>query len=439
MGFYEKEYWLGDGWGRSRFERMSGAYYPFVPDLLSDNALLLTPEAARAAATAQARIVALDSSAVHFSQAEPLARLLLRSEAVASSKIEGLTMSAGKLLEYEALDELGVSHRLDSVEAAVLANIDAMQRGIVRADSGEMLTLDDICDINKALLAQGDLAEFGGALRDRQNWIGGNSSNPLAAAYVPPKPEYVPALMDDLIHFINESRLPSVAVAAIAHAQLETIHPFADGNGRTGRTLQHIILRRAGLAQRVVPPVSLVLATDKDRYIAHLTSYRFDEDDATASWVQCTNDWIEYFSHAMIEAVDRAGMFEELMLDVERSWRNKIAARSGSVMDVLLGKLIDNPVISIESARRLTGKTYESARAVVSQLVSAGILTQNARNRKSNLYVAKDVIAAFTRYERSLSVPGGDTAQEKPLRPVPAKIDVEDSRRALKRSRKLRG
>ena len=141
----------------------------------------------------------------------------------------------------------------------------------------------------------------------------------------------------------------------------------------------------------------------------------------------------------MIEAVDRAGMFEELMLDVERSWRNKIAARSGSVMDVLLGKLIDNPVISIESARRLTGKTYESARAVVSQLVSAGILTQNARNRKSNLYVAKDVIAAFTRYERSLSVPGGDTAQEKPLRPVPAKIDVEDSRRALKRSRKLRG
>lgn len=76
---------------------------------------------------------------------------------------------------------------------------------------------------------------------------------------------------------------------------------------------------------------------------------------------------------------------------------------------------------------------------MVSQLVSAGILTQNARNRKSNLYVAKDVIAAFARYERSLSMPGGDTAQEKPLRPVTAKMDVEDSLRALKRSRRLRG
>lgn len=438
MGFYEKEYWLSDGWGRSRSERMSGAYYPFVPDLLSEKELLLTPEAARAVATAQASIAALDTSAVHLTQAEPLARLLLRSEAVASSKIEGLTMSAGKLLEYEALDELGVSHRLDSVEAAVLANIDAMQRGIERADAGSRLTLDDICDINKALLAQSDLAEFGGQLRDRQNWVGGNNANPLTAAYVPPKPEYVPALMDDLVRFINESQLPPVAVAAIAHAQLETIHPYVDGNGRTGRTLQHIILRRANLAQRVVPPVSLVLATDKERYIANLAAYRFDEDKVEASWLQCTNGWIEYFSDAMIEAVERAGLFEELMRDVERAWRSSVAVRSGSVMDVLLGKLIDNPVISIESAQRLTGKTYESARVVIAQLVDAGILTQNARNKKSNLFVANDVIAAFTRYERALSVPGGDTSQEKPARPVPMKMDVKDSLRALKKSRQLR-
>lgn len=438
MGFYEHECWLTDTWGANRSERQSGVYHPFVPDLLCDQEILLHAEAVEAVASAQAGLAVLDAAAVHVRNAEPLARLLLRSEAVASSRIEGLTIGAGKLLEYEALEELGVKHRLDGTEAAVLANIDAMRRGVELVSPERPCTVEDVCSINRMLLEHGDLAEYGGCLRDRQNWIGGNNVNPLGAAYVPPRPEYVPALMDDLVRFINGSKLPPVAVAAIAHAQLETIHPFVDGNGRTGRTLVHMVLRRAGLAKRVVPPVSLILATDKERYIGNLAAYRFDEDDESASRLRCINDWVEYFARSVRESVERADAFEMEMRGLERLWRDRVAVRSGSAADLLLGKLVDNPVVSIESAKRLTGRSYEAVRQAVSQLVQASVLVQNARNRKSNLFVATEVIAVFTSYERALSVPGGDTLREKPVRVVPQKMAIEESVRMLDRARRNR-
>jgi Fic family protein len=95
-----------------------------------------------------------------------------------------------------------------------------------------------------------------GHIRAAQNWIGGSSYNPCSAAFVPPPPELVHDLLDDLCHFCNDDSLPAVAQAAMAHAQFETIHPFVDGNGRTGRALVHFVLRTRGLATRVLPPIS---------------------------------------------------------------------------------------------------------------------------------------------------------------------------------------
>ena len=89
---------------------------------------------------------------------------------------------------------------------------------------------------------------LGGVIREEQNWIGGSSYNPCSATFVPPPAEHVQGLLEDLTVYINGDEHPALVQAAIAHAQFETIHPFADGNGRTGRALIHIILRRRGLA-----------------------------------------------------------------------------------------------------------------------------------------------------------------------------------------------
>jgi len=106
-----------------------------------------------------------------------------------------------------------------------------------------------------------DQPDISGQVRTTQNWIGGNDFNPCQAAFVPPPPEYLAGLLEDLCLFINRDDLPGTVQAGIVHAQFETIHPFADGNGRTGRALIHVVLKRRGLARHLVPPISLALAT----------------------------------------------------------------------------------------------------------------------------------------------------------------------------------
>lgn len=418
MGSYQTARWLSDSW-----EAPSGVYHPYCPDVLAGAPIMLAPEAAAAVARAEADVARLNRDVRYVADTEPLARLILRSEAIASSRIEGLEVPAGRLLEHEALDWLGVSRRLDSTEASVLANIHAMREGVDEIVEGGELTLEAICRLNKGLLANTWLEDRGGVVRSTQNWVGGNDYSPVGSAFVPPPPELVGPCLEDLIRFCNESPFPACAVAALAHAQFETIHPFADGNGRTGRALIHALLRLRGVAPAVMPPVSLVLATDRARYIERLTRYRVDSQAPGAStFEQVANEFMEYFAAAMSLSCARAERFEKVLAAVERDWRETVRPRAGSAADLLLHELVGNPVVSVESAASLIGRSGQAARLAINRLVEAGVLRQNAKNRKSNIYVARDVVDAFTAYERALSVPSGDTSIEKPLRPVPQRL-----------------
>ena len=417
MGVYLNCFWQPDGGGTNKAERMGGSYHPYLPDTLADYELLLSPSCARAVADAQEALAKLELSGSRI-DTEPLARMMLRAEAVSSSRIEGLEMPAGRLLEYEELDRLGVDHRLDSTEAQILGNLHTLVDGLAWAEAASPLTVEEVCELNRVLLAGTRLADRGGVIRAEQNWIGGNRVNPVGAAYVPPTPDAVPDLMEDLVAFANCSELPPIATAAIAHAQLETIHPFADGNGRAGRALVHLILKKGGTTRVTVPPISLLLATDRERYIANLAAFRFEGDDETKRR-EAVNGWVEYFARTTCEACSRASAFEETLLAIREGWRAKVPFREGSAGAQLLDILLGTPVISIKTAQDLTGKSYPAARTAVGELAAAGILRQNAKNRKSGIFVAGDVVEAFNAYERSLATISGDTAAEKPKRPVP--------------------
>jgi Fic family protein len=117
-------------------------------------------------------------------------------------------------------------------------------------------------------------ATHAGVIRDRQNWIGGEASSPANADSIPPPHTEVDGLLTDLAAFCERSALSPVLQAAIAHAQFETIHPFWDGNGRVGRALIHVVLRRRGLVERFLYAVSLVLAPNTDAYVKGLTLCR---------------------------------------------------------------------------------------------------------------------------------------------------------------------
>lgn len=171
-----------------------------------------------------------------------------------------------------------------------------------RATNLDGLQRTDFLDIHRVLLERAPNSQIAGRFRTSQNWIGGNDYNPCGAAFVPPPPEDISRLLDDLCIFTNEDALPPPVQAATAHAQFETIHPFEDGNGRTGRALVQVILRRRGLRPTLVPPISVVLARDKDRYLRGLTVFREDQLPA----------WIELFAAATALAAHYAARAADL-------------------------------------------------------------------------------------------------------------------------------
>jgi Fic family protein len=234
------------------------SYRAFVPDPIANLELSLPSSVAAVVSAAERAIDALNRDPPRLASLEVLARRLLRAESVASSRIEGLLLSQRRLARAEVEE----ADTRDETARSVLGNVAAMEHAVILGSSAKSLRLRDVLEIHRVLMRATTTPQIAGKLREHQNWIGGNAYNPGRADFVPPAPGRVKDLMGDLVAFINREDLPPVVQAAIAHAQFETIHPFADGNGRVGRALIHVVLRRRGLAPRYVPPVSLVLAAD---------------------------------------------------------------------------------------------------------------------------------------------------------------------------------
>ena len=191
MGTYLTRYWTPDGYGMNKVERMGGAYHPYMPDRLVGFESAFSPSCVDAIARATEALVRLDGSRA-LMDTEPVARILLMAEAVSSSRIEGLEMSASKLLEYEELDRLGANHPLDGTEVRMLGNLRALTNILGQVRQGAPVTLDLICEFNRMLLAGTRLEEVVGRLWKERNWIGGDRVNTVGAAYVPPIPDEVP-------------------------------------------------------------------------------------------------------------------------------------------------------------------------------------------------------------------------------------------------------
>lgn len=412
------QHWPGNPNALSRRGRLPCDYEAYVPDPFVGRPIALNGDVAADVADAQAALTQLNAQATTLADTEGLARLLLRAESVASSRIEGLEVGARKLLRTEAARHLG-ERAVDPTAAEVLGNINAMNSAVRAVGPGDPITLDTLLDFHGQLMANSPLAAHAGKLREQQNWIGGSDYNPCSAAFVPPPPELVPDLLDDLCAFCDDDSLPAVAQAAIAHAQFETVHPFADGNGRTGRGLIHLILRRRGLATRVLPPVSLILATWANDYIDGLTATHYQGPPTGEAARAGLNQWIGTFAGACLRAAEDAFSFEAQVEQIESRWRAKVGRiRSGSATDLLLRALPGAPILSASAAAELIGRSFPQANESIGRLVSADILTQVSVGKRNRAFEAKDIINAFTDLERQLASPDGDTRTSEPIRPV---------------------
>ena len=405
--------------GLPRRDRQSCEYEAYVPDPLMGRAIVLDGAVAADVADAEAAITRLNLEARTLVDTEALARLLLRAESVASSKIEGLEIGPRRLLEAEAARALG-QKSADVTASEVLGNIAAMVYAVRSVRGDDELTLEQLLEIHRRLLAGSRLEESGGKIRREQNWTGGSSYNPCSAAFVPPPPELVHDLLADLCRFCNDDSLPAVVQAALAHAQFETIHPFIDGNGRTGRALIHLILRRRGLALRVLPPASLVLATWATDYVAALDGTRYRGQPASPAAHEGLNRWVGLFATACRRAVDDASAFDARARGLEVAWRERLGSvRAGSATDLLLRALPGAPILTVRSAAELISRSLPATNEAMTRLSDAKVLTQVTVGRRNRAFEARELIDAFTDLERQLASPGGDTRTAPPSRRVP--------------------
>jgi Fic family protein len=391
-------------------------YEAYVPDLLEGRAFGISGETAADVSDAERAIERLNRTATTLIDSEAVARLLLRAESVASSRIEGLQVGGRRLFKAQVAMSVG-DESGDVTAAEILNNIDAMRYAVDSVAVENTITPEHVLGIHERLLSGTSLERYAGHVRDEQNWIGGSSYNPCNAVFVPPPPECVPALLDDLCAFCNGDSLPPVVQAAIAHAQFETIHPFVDGNGRTGRALIHVILRRRGLAPLVVPPVSLILATWSNDYVSALTGTRAATVDAVDAGL---DDWVGLFAAAATRAVADAVEYEQRVAGVQEEWRAKLGpVRSDSAIAGLVNALPGAPVVTVQSAAELIGRSVQAVNEAIPRLLAAGVLKQATIGRRNRGFEAPDMIRLFTELERQLASPEGDTRFSQPTRAVP--------------------
>jgi Fic family protein len=268
-----------------------------------------------------------------------------------------------------------------------------MIRAIDLGTAGVPFDVADLEDIHRTLLRFTADAAIAGIVRTGQNWIGGNDFNPIAASYVPPPPEYLRPLLEDLCSFINRDDLAPVAQAAIAHAQFETIHPFADGNARAGRALIYTVLRRRDEIINYLPPISLILAAEPKGYINGLTDYRQG----------AVSLWSARFAQATTRAAREAERVKPGGLAfLDGRGQTLGQPRRDAAVRQLVSVLPEQPVIDVAVAQRLTGKSHVAIGKALQQLEGAGIINRLNERKWGRVWECDQLLSLVDSFERGV-------------------------------------
>lgn len=312
----------------------------------------------------------------------PMASILLRSESASSSEIEQITASPKQL----ALAELGSAKSVNA--RLVTANVHALSAAMEL--SGE-LNSRSIIEMHRVLM-EGSEPQMTGRWREQQVWIGGGAQSPHNAQFVPPVYEQVDNLMNDLVQFMRRTDLPVLVMAALAHAQFETIHPFPDGNGRTGRALIHSILKNTGMVEHMTIPISAGLLSSTNDYFEALTAYRIGEIEPI----------IVRLAEASFEAVTSGRWLAEQLGGLRTRWSESFRFRSGSAAQRMLDVLLRQPVVSTAFAAQELGVSMVTATNAIEQLEERLILRRANSGARNRLWQATEVLRILDDFAASV-------------------------------------
>ena len=351
----------------------SGRYQAAVTPQIAELTLDLPSATAALAAEATAAVAEFDAELGRL--VTPFVSLLLRAESASSSRIEHLTASSKAI----ALAELGDTSRRNASE--IVANAAAMQEAL---DTADHLDVAGILATHAALLGDVDPAGAG-RWRSQQVWIGRSSYGPHTADFVAPHHTRVPAAIDDLVDFMHRDDLPVLVQGALAHAQSDTIHPFTDGNGRTGRALLHSLLRAKGLTRRVTVPVSAGLLVQVDAYFDALTAYRAGDPLPI----------IDRMSEAAFAAAHNGRVLVADLEAVRADWIDRLEARRQATVWRAIDVVVRRPVLDSALIQAELDVNAQAANQAIDLLVGIGALRQFTDGRRNRKFEAPEVLAAL--------------------------------------------
>ncbi len=393
---YESHHWLAqtDGMSsRAQLSSASGPYESSVPARIADHSMTIPSDLGADVEEATAALARFDLYASAKLGAEsptlgPMSSILLRTESASSSQIENLTVGAPQLALAE-IDQAGSENA-----RAVVANVRTMEAALALADH---LDESAVLAMHARLLGgQRGWEDRAGRYRDELVWVGRSRISPRGASHVAPQAEQVPAAMADLVRYLARDDVPVIVQAAIAHAQFETIHPFADGNGRTGRALVHAILRGKGVMTRTTAPVSAGLLTDTEAYFSALGAYR--RGDARPI--------VEQFTRASrYAAFTGERLVDDLAAQVDAA-RGALTARrlrpQASAWRII-PLLVSNPVLNARLLVDRLGTNEVAAQRALAQLTDAGVLTERTGMKRNRIWQHSGILNVLDQYAQQIS------------------------------------
>jgi Fic family protein len=371
----EPRAWRQTARAGSREDRMLSEVVVSLPPLIAELHYDLPAAQADAVSDATRQIMLTDLG--WGERLGALGRFLLRTESVASSKIEHVEARTEDFAR--ALVGVKSNASATSMVAATKALTDLVDKAV---ESGG-LSVGSILLAHRTLMAE-DLTEarFAGRLRPMQNWIGGSDYSPRGADYIPPPPELVAAYLDDLMTYARRRDMPALLQATIVHAQFESIHPFTDGNGRIGRALINAVLRRRGVTTSTVVPIASSIVADTQRYFDALSAYRTGRLEPL----------VELFAQAAGVAATESRRSAEVLVSLPDEWRAMSSSRAGSTAAVVVVHLLDHPVLTVDSVERMTGASDTASYAAMAHLEADGVVHEITRRKRDRVWAASAVL-----------------------------------------------
>lgn len=349
------------------FVQQPQGYKAFVPHAFPpDETIVFLPEIHKLNSEATLALGKLDGVAQLIPDIDFFTFSYVRKEATLSSNIEGTKATMHDALKAEIKITEGVPRDVENI----LHYIDAVNYGVDRLKKMP-LTLRVIRELHKELMegTQEGIGKTPGEFRKSQNWIGG--TRPDNADFVPPPPHELLATLGDFEKFANNPQIyPPLIKAALMHAQFETIHPFLDGNGRTGRLLITLQLCNDKVLEYPILYLSEYFKRNRDTYFSRLSDYHNKGN---------IERWVEFFLEGVKEVAKQATDVSKAIVTLREHDLQKVMALGGkqapNASKLLLG-LYRQPIVDIATVQSITGLSRPAANALVQKFIEIGILNQ---------------------------------------------------------------